>query len=139
MQPTLTHMALHVKDLDANISFYERFAGMSKIRYWEDTETGMRTAWLRCIGSGERFVLVLLEGIPKQFINAAPQPPIGPLSHLGFALESREAVNKIAALGNEAGVLLIAPNYVSEIVGYLCYLIDPNGHSVEFSYGQILQ
>src|ERR1700683_3923945 len=103
MQPALTHMALHVKNLDANISFYKRFAGMSKVRYWQDEATGMRTAWLRCTKPGEAFVLVLLEGNPKQFTNANPQSPIGPLSHLGFALESREAVDKIAGLGEEEG------------------------------------
>jgi len=139
MLRSLTHMALHVQDLDATVAFYERFAGMTKIRHWHDVETGMRTAWLRCASPGERFVLVILQGEPTQFAGAAPQRPIGPLSHLGFAVDSRDAVDRIAAEARAAGVLLAAPNYVSEIVGYICYLRDPNGHSVEFSHGQVLE
>jgi lactoylglutathione lyase len=139
MIPSLTHMALHVQDLDATVAFYERFAGMTRIRHWQDAETGMRTAWLRGASPGERFVLVVLQGEPRQFAGAAPQRPIGPLSHLGFAVDSRAAVDRIAAAAEAGGVLLAAPAYVNEIVGYICYLRDPNGHSVEFSHGQVLE
>jgi catechol 2,3-dioxygenase-like lactoylglutathione lyase family enzyme len=82
-------------------------------------------------------VLVLLEG-KSQLFDSDKQGAIGPLSHFGFGLDSRDAVDAVARRAEAAGVLTIAPRDGGNIVGYHCYLHDPNGHSVEFSFGQTL-
>jgi catechol 2,3-dioxygenase-like lactoylglutathione lyase family enzyme len=137
MQPNLTHFALHVADVDVTAVFYEQFAGMCVVRAWEDQGDGLKVKWLKSPIASNPFVLVLLEG-KSQLLPGAPQSAIGPLSHFGFALDSRDEVDAIASKGELAGVLLSAPRYAGNIVGYHCYLKDPSGHSVEFSFGQVL-
>jgi catechol 2,3-dioxygenase-like lactoylglutathione lyase family enzyme len=139
MPADLTHFALHVADLEATAVFYEEFAGMRVIRAWEDQDGGgLEVKWLRGAEPPNPFVLVLLQGESQIFGNL-PQTKIGPLSHFGFAVDSREAVDAVALRGEAAGVLLMAPRFGGETVGYHCYLRDPNGHSVEFSFGQVLE
>ena len=69
----------------------------------------------------------------------APRRRSALFSHFGFGLDSRDEVDRIAKEGEAAGVLLMPPRDSGEIVGYHCYLQDPDGHSVEFSYGQVLE
>ena len=45
MTPTLTHLALHVRDLDACIAFYRDFCGMRCVHERVDGEGG-RVVWL---------------------------------------------------------------------------------------------
>lgn len=138
--PLLTHLALHVADLDRSIHFYTRIAGMALVHQRDDRETNQRTAWVSSPageGAGD-FVIVLLCGDPSLFGGARPQVPIGPLSHLGFAVDTREDVDRIAERAREAGILLREPEYVNEVVSYICFVRDPDGHSVEFSHGQTL-
>jgi catechol 2,3-dioxygenase-like lactoylglutathione lyase family enzyme len=128
MRPRLTHVALAVRDAGASVAFYERFAGLAVVH--ERVDDGTRVVW---IGEPERmppFVLVLIEG-------AAPATA-GParLLHFGFAVESREAVDAVAARAREAGVLVAEPKSGGPVVGYYCIVQDPDGHGVEFSYGQ---
>jgi hypothetical protein len=54
----------------------------------------MDVAWLSDRSQNDElsFVMVLQEGIPSSLPGAEPQKPLGPISHLGFGLESREAV-----------------------------------------------
>jgi len=59
-------------------------------------------------------------------------------SHFGFALDSREAVDAIAARAEKAGCLIWAPREEPYPVGYYCGLRDPDGNAVEFSWGQPL-
>jgi catechol 2,3-dioxygenase-like lactoylglutathione lyase family enzyme len=138
MLSRLTHFALHVADAEATAAFYEKFAGMQVIRQWANQSgSGLTVRWLKSAASSDRFVLVLLQG-KSEIFGSDPQAAIGPLSHFGFDLESREAVDAVARKAEAAGVLAMAPRDAGEIVGYHCYLRDPNGHSVEFSFGQAL-
>ena len=68
------------------------------------------------------------------------RPPQHPqdYSHLGFALESREAVDDVAKRAAHLGYLAWAPKQEPHPVGYYCGLKDPDGYFVEFSYGQPL-
>jgi len=59
-------------------------------------------------------------------------------SHFGFALNSREEVEQIAALAAHDGCLIWPPRDEPYPVGYYCGLRDPAGNYVEFSYGQPL-
>jgi catechol 2,3-dioxygenase-like lactoylglutathione lyase family enzyme len=82
------------------------------------------------------FAIVLICDTGNALGYGAPQVPIGPLSHLGFSLDSRAEVDAVAARAQAAGVLQQAAGYVNEVVAYICMLRDPDGHSVEFSHGQ---
>lgn len=130
MIPVLTHIALHVYDLPACISFYQRYCGLSITH--EREEYGKTVVWLAERGREQDFILVLIPGGAKQ-----PQAE-DDYSHLGFALDSKLAVDAIAAQAQRDGCLLWPPKDHPYPVGYYCGVSDPNGRAVEFSYGQPL-
>jgi len=139
MRPNLTHFALHVADADETAAFYQRFAEMRPLRTWANQDgSGLKVRWLASAETANPFVLVLLQG-ESQLLKGNPQSVIGPLSHFGFAVDSRAEVDDVANKAQAAGVLLMTPRYSGETVGYHCYLKDPDGHSVEFSFGQALE
>lgn len=130
MRPTLTHIALHVRDFDACVAFYEHFCGLSVVHRREDQ--GRRVFWLAEQGREREFILVLIPGGPGR------DQRDNDFSHLGFALDSEAAVDAVAERARAAGCLLWAPRRDPYPVGYYCGLRDPDGGAVEFSYGQPL-
>jgi lactoylglutathione lyase len=141
MRVQWTHLALHVKSLEASIEFYERYTSLRVVdRHSDASSTGMEVVWLSegDEDNGLGFVMVLQEGEPKLIPGAKPQQPLAPLSHLGFGLNSREDVDAVAAKAKEAGLLKLGPTYLNPYAGYLCIISDPDGHTVEFSHGQSL-
>lgn len=130
MSASLTHVALHVRDLDACIAFYREFCGMQVVHERHDGSS--RVAWLAEPGREAQFIIVLLDGGPGHEQGATDY------SHLGFALDSRAAVDAVAAKGRATGCLVWAPRDEPYPVGYYCGLRDPSGNFVEFSYGQPL-
>ena len=130
MTPAFTHLALHVRDLAACIDFYRDYCGMRLVH--ERSDGGTRVVWLAEPGREKDFIIVMLPGGPGR------DQQEGDFSHLGFALESREAVDAVAARAEAAGCLAWAPRQEPYPVGYYCGLKDPDGNFVEFSYGQPL-
>ena len=130
MRPILTHVALHVRDLEACMAFYQEFCGMQVVH--ERSDGGRRVVWLAEPGREKEFIFVMVPGGIGR--DQAP----GDYSHFGFALESRAAVDAIAAQARAAGYLVWAPREEPYPVGYYCGLRDPDGNMVEFSYGQPL-
>jgi catechol 2,3-dioxygenase-like lactoylglutathione lyase family enzyme len=130
MRPTLTHIALHVRDLDACIAFYRDFCGMNVVH--ERVDRGHRVVWLAEPGNEKEFIIVLIPGGPGRRQGEQDY------SHFGFALESRAAVDAIAAKAVAADCLLWPPRSEPYPVGYYCGVRDPDGNAVEFSYGQPL-
>lgn len=130
MRPTLTHVALHVPDLDACIAFYQRFCGMRIVH--QRPGKGARIVWLAEPGRQQEFIFVLMPG--GQLRNLASDD----YSHLGFALASREEVDRIVAMARDDGCLIWPARDEPYPVGYYCGLRDPAGNYVEFSYGQPL-
>ncbi|MGK2740724.1 VOC family protein [Tepidicaulis sp. LMO-SS28] len=126
--PAFTHIALHVADLDKSAAFYTAFCGLETVHRRDDD--GIRVFWLAEPGEAKHFVIVLIEGG-----NPDPQKK-GDISHLGFALESKEAVDKLAEKAGEH--LAWPPKQLPPPTGYFCGLKDPDGRVVEFSYGQPL-
>ena len=59
-------------------------------------------------------------------------------SHFGISMDTREDVDKIAAMAKEDDILVLGPMYRNEVVGYICLIKDPDGNNVEFSVEQIL-
>jgi catechol 2,3-dioxygenase-like lactoylglutathione lyase family enzyme len=88
--------------------------------------------WLGERGHERDFVIVLL-GMPHR---DAVTP--GPIAHIGYAVDSREIVDRLGALADSAGILLERPRDAGPIVGYFCIVEDPDGNWVEFSHGQSL-
>ncbi|GAB6387605.1 VOC family protein [Stutzerimonas marianensis] len=130
MRPALTHLALHVPDLDACIDFYERFCGMHV--FHERAGKGSRIVWMSEPGKERDFIFVIMPGGTDRQLAA------NDYSHFGFALASRDDVDAIAALAREAGCLIWEPRDEPYPVGYYCGVRDPAGNYVEFSYGQPL-
>ena len=61
------------------------------------------------------------------------------LDHFGFQCESREEVDRIAALAREQNILVELPTDIGGVVGYFTPVRDPDGHVVEFTFGQPLK
>lgn len=132
MRPTLTHLALHVPDVEACVRFYERHCGMRVTHERPASQPGQRIVWMSEPGREQSFVFVLLPGGEERPSSARD------FTHLGFAVGSREEVDAAARRGEEDGCLLWAPRQEEYPVGYYCGLVDPAGNFVEFSYGQPL-
>jgi catechol 2,3-dioxygenase-like lactoylglutathione lyase family enzyme len=132
MMPRMTHLALHVRDLDACIDFYCRYCNMQMVHERPDKSGDGRIVWLAEPDRGRDFVFVLLPGGPGR------NQQDNDYSHLGFALESRAAVDAVTERARAEGCLVWAPRDEAYPVGYYCGLRDPDGNFVEFSYGQPL-
>lgn len=130
MPTRLTHVAMHVQDVEASIAFYETFCGMTIVH--ERVTGENRIVWLAEPGREQDFIFVLLPNGPGRHQDQRD------FSHLGFALDSREAVDTMAERARAAGCLLWEPREDPYPVGYYCGVIDPDGYFVEFSYGQPL-
>ena len=130
LKPSLTHLALHVKDLDACIKFYQSYCEMQVIHQRKSHD--QQVVWLAEEGREKDFILVVFPGGPGR--NQSEKD----FSHLGFALGSRKSVNAIAERAREEGILAWEPKEEPYPVGYYCAVNDPDGNFVEFSYGQPL-
>ncbi len=130
MTPNLTHLALHVRDLEACVAFYRKFCALEIVH--ERADRGQRIVWLAEPGRGKEFIFVLLPGGPGRDQGARD------FSHFGFALDGKAAVDAVAARAEAAGCLAWAPRQEPYPVGYYCGLRDPDGNFVDFSYGQPL-
>ena len=130
LKPSLTHLALHVKDLDACIEFYQSYCEMQVIH--QRISDDQQVVWLAEEGREKDFILVVFPGGPGRDQSEKD------FSHLGFALGSRKSVNAIAERAREEGILAWEPKEEPYPVGYYCAVNDPDGNFVEFSFGQPL-
>ncbi len=123
----LTHIALPVADVEKSIQFYSDYAGMQVIHRRSDQATGSHVVWLS--DRTRPFAIVLIQTGPVQF-------HLAPLAHLGVGCESRDMVDWLCAKAKQAGVLVHPPQDSGYPVGYWAFLRDPDGHTLELSYGQ---
>lgn len=131
MVMAFTHIALHVRDIEAAAAFYAAFCGLTEVHRRADGAGG-RVVWLAEPGKDPSFVVVLLSGGRR-----APQAA-DDYSHLGFACDSRDEVDRLANTAAAAGCLVWPPRDEPFPVGYYCGVADPDGNIIEFSYGQPL-
>jgi catechol 2,3-dioxygenase-like lactoylglutathione lyase family enzyme len=120
-----THVVLKVADLDRSIAFYERFCALEVVH--DGRPTG-HTVWLAPpppAGAPPPFVLVL-------YLTAVDCR----VDHLGFQCGSRAEVDHVAAEGARLGILAEGPFDLGGDIGYVAMLRDPDGHRVEFTFGQ---
>jgi catechol 2,3-dioxygenase-like lactoylglutathione lyase family enzyme len=131
MTPVLTHIALHCRDLDRSRAFYEQLCGMRVVH--KRCAKGVRVLWLAHPGKETEFVIVLIEGGKREAQDA------GDFSHMGLAMQSKADVDKITAKAEALGYeVRWRPSQSPAPVGYICGVADPDGHMVEFSFGQPL-
>jgi catechol 2,3-dioxygenase-like lactoylglutathione lyase family enzyme len=123
----LTHIALPVSDIEKSIEFYAIYAGMQVIHRRSDTKTDVAVVWL--CDRTRPFVIVLIQTDSVQTI-------LSPLAHLGVGCKSREYMDDICEKAQQEGFLLHKQQDSGYPVGYWAFLKDPDGHTLELSYGQ---
>jgi catechol 2,3-dioxygenase-like lactoylglutathione lyase family enzyme len=123
----LTHIALPAADVDRSIEFYSKYAGMKVLHRRTDAETGVAVVWLS--DCTRPFVIVLIQ-------TSSVQTVLSPLAHLGVGCQSRESMDFLCDMARQEEVLLQKPKDSGYPIGYWAYLRDPDGHTLELSYGQ---
>jgi catechol 2,3-dioxygenase-like lactoylglutathione lyase family enzyme len=123
----LTHIALPVADIESSIEFYAKYAQMQVIHRRVDVETGVGVVWL--CDRTRPFAIVLIQ-------SKSVHPVLSPFAHLGVGCQSREKMDDLCDIAREEGILIEEPKDSGYPVGYWAFLRDPDGHTLELSYGQ---
>ena len=124
-----THVAFMVRDLEKSLVFYRRYAGMDVIHSREpDLPTARKVAWLT--DHTRPFALVLVQA------DTVTDTPLGHFGHLGIACATCEEIDRKTAMAAKEGVLRKAPEDLGDPVGYYVFFADPDGNTLELSYGQ---
>jgi len=124
-----THVAFVVRDLEKSIDFYNRYAGMKVVhRRQPDLSEARKVAWLS--DRTRPFALVLVQA------DVVTDTPLGNFGHLGVACSSIEEIDNKVAMARKEGILRKEPVQAGEPVGYYVFFADPDGNTLELSYGQ---
>ncbi|WP_019507772.1 VOC family protein [Pleurocapsa sp. PCC 7319] len=123
----LTHIALPVSNVERSIEFYSTYAAMQVIHRRIDAEEGISVVLLS--DHTRPFAIVLLG-------SEEVHPVLSPLAHLGVGCPSREHMDTLCNRARIEGVLIKEPHDSGHPVGYWAFLRDPDGHTLELSYGQ---
>ncbi|MFW0973371.1 VOC family protein [Leclercia pneumoniae] len=124
-----THVAFVVRDLEKSINFYSHYAGMEVVHRREpDLPDARKVAWLS--DHTRPFALVLVQS------DNVTDTPLGNFGHLGVACASREEIDKKTQIARAQGILRREPVDAGEPVGYYVFFADPDGNTLELSYGQ---
>jgi catechol 2,3-dioxygenase-like lactoylglutathione lyase family enzyme len=130
VRPTFTHLAILARDIEHAAEFYSRYAGLVEVH--RRTEHGVTVVWLGERGRERELVIVLIGAPHADAVEPAP------VAHLGYAVESRDEVDRLAEQARSESILVEPPRDAGPIVGYYCIVRDPDGNLVEFSFGQSL-
>ncbi|MBA4047946.1 MAG: bleomycin resistance protein [Sphingomonas sp.] len=123
-----THIALVCANADKTIEFYRRFADFTVIHDRRDSSG--RVFWLSDLKRA--FAIVFIE-------QAEAESPLGPLGHLGVCVKSRDEVDLRARTARTLGYDVSGPQDDGPPVGYWAFIADPDGHTLEISFGQEIQ
>lgn len=135
-KPSWTHLALCVSDIEASIAWYLKHTHLEVLARNEDPNG--HGVWMGDPGDADSpFILVMAEFYEgKDPFAPAVHSPIGPFAHIGIEMPEREMIDEIAALGKEGDCLAFGPTEMPPPIGYICFLKDPDGNTVEFSFDQ---
>lgn len=124
----LSHVALVVRDLEKSIAFYREFAELQLVHRRAAGGDIEEVAWL---ADGTRpFALVLIAS------SALDDTPLGPFGHIGIACAKPEDVHRHAVEAERRGILRSALRDDGPPVGLWTYIADPDGNTLELSFGQ---
>ena len=123
----VTHVALPVTDLDASLAFYEKYAAMRVVHRRADPG-GSAVAWISDLT--RPFVIVLIE------VATVDQRLGGVYGHVGLGVAERADVDRLCAAARAERRSVYGPEDSGPPVGYWGYIVDPDGHNLELSYGQ---
>lgn len=129
MPPRWTHITINASDLNRSVDFYTSLCGLSIVR--DRRLEGRHNVWLGPAapsGHDPTFVLVIVQDEVK-----------AKLDHFGFQCDSRDEVDRIAELARQRNILIEPPVDVGGVVGYFTMVRDPDGHLIEFTFGQPLK
>ncbi len=131
-----THMALCVKSIDASIEWYENYTHLRVFKRMED-DSGYGAWMVDPEQPDPPFLLVMAEFFDgKDPFAPSEHAALGPFGHFGIEATSKEAVDSLAERGKADGCLKLGPVQMPDPIGYICFLQDPDGNTVEFSYNQ---
>lgn len=125
----LTHIALPVSDVEKSIIFYSKYARMHVVHRRRDSVAGEHAEVVWLSDKTRPFVIVLIQ-------SQIRQPVLTPISHLGVGCESRAEVDRLCDEARAEGCLLQGPTDSGYPIGYWAFLSDPDGNSLELSFGQ---
>jgi catechol 2,3-dioxygenase-like lactoylglutathione lyase family enzyme len=139
LRPTRTtwsHIALHVNDIDKAIAWYLDYTHFNLL-FREEDDDGIG-AWLGDSRLVDQPFLLVLQQFREGHDPFAPRPhpPLGPFAHIGIEVPDKPMIDAIAAKAKTAGCLILGPVQMPKRIGYICFLRDPEGNMVEFSYDQ---
>jgi predicted lactoylglutathione lyase len=117
----LTHIALPVSSLEASVAFYAQYANMSVVH----SRPGV--VWIS--DRTRPFAIVLME-------TAGAIRPLLPMAHIGVGVSSHDEVDRLCELAAQSGCLARPAEQMEPPVGYWALFSDPDGHTLEVSYGQ---
>ena len=118
-----THVVVKVADLERSIAFYRRFCGLEVVR---DGRPGGH-AWLAPASPA---------AVPPVFVLVLYLTRVDfRLDHLGFQCDARGGRPSRGG-GGGARILAEPPFEGGGDIGYVTMLRDPDGHLVEFTFGQ---
>lgn len=124
-----THITITVSEMERSIQFYRTVCGLEVVR--DRRREGGGTVWLGYEpeeGEDPAFVLVLMQGEVTDRLD-----------HFGFQCDSRGEVDRVSEDARALGILVSAPKDSGGSVGYWTIIRDPDGHMVEFTFGQPLK
>jgi catechol 2,3-dioxygenase-like lactoylglutathione lyase family enzyme len=122
-----THIALSAKNINASIDFYARYSKMAVVHDRIDAATGIRVVWLS--DQTRPFVLVLIQ-------SEQPETILKPSAHLGVGCANKAEIDQLCEQARAEGILAKEPVDSGYPVGYWALINDPDGHTLELSFGQ---
>jgi catechol 2,3-dioxygenase-like lactoylglutathione lyase family enzyme len=123
----LTHIALPVSNVDASIAFYSKYARMQVVHRRTDRTTKSDVAWISDLTRPFAIVLIEVPKVGNQLL---------PIAHLGVACENRQEMDYLCDLARSDDLFIKEPKDDGYPVGYWAFIRDPDGHTLEISYGQ---
>ena len=129
MPPRWTHITINVSEIDRSVDFYTSICRLSVVR--DRRKEGRHNVWLGPSPAADEdppFVLVMVQDEVKSRLD-----------HFGFQCDSREEVDQIAEFARSQNLLIDPPTDVGGVVGYFTTIRDPDGHLIEFTFGQPLK
>jgi catechol 2,3-dioxygenase-like lactoylglutathione lyase family enzyme len=112
----LRHLALNVRDPQASKRFYADLFGMSVV--WEPDPDNV----------------YLSSGSDNLALHRAPPAGAGALDHLGFIVDSRDEVDRLAEVFRAKGVTLAAEPRDHRDGSRSFYCLDPDGLRIQILY-----